>query len=1340
MSARRFTSTAVALLCALVGLLALAPASGQAFDKHEYLSQFSEVPAEGPHGEPVAVPGPLGLSGSTAATVDSGEVYVAEGGLESRVDKFDAASGAFIAQFPQISSSFVYLSQGVAVGHAAGKEQVYVGADEEGAEGTHGAVVVFDAAGELQKVWTGAGTPSKERFDCFECSASGSVAVDDSGLGWAAGDVYVADPEHHVVDVFEPETGGGEKLVAQIGGVSPTEPFFEPYKVAVDEATGDVLVADKSRGGNGSSSVYMFKPSAVAGQYEFLGVLALPGGVSVYDLHSLAGNDGEGDIYVVAGMLLENGQRPEVGGEQSSGILEFNSSGAFEGRITPAGVPGGTFGAAVEHPDGTYPVSVTGDPETHRIYIGTANDSGERPDPMFVFGPNVVLPDVVTAPASSVQPTSATLNGTVDTLKAGAASCRFEWGTSPAFGEVASCPSQVQAEGKVPVSVALSKLQPDTTYYYRLQATNANGTNEGESGQDAQFRTTGPSLREESASEVASTSVTLEATLNPNEAPTSYYFQYGKSSAYEAAQPLAPGAALGSGSEDVEVSQHVQGLAAGTVYHYRVVAVSELEVEPKVFEPVAFPGPDHAFATQGAGGGLVLPDGRQWELVSPREKLGGLISGPQLASFLTQASTAGGAITYHTTAPPAGEAKGNYTSVQILSTRGAGGWSSQNISLPHATATGISVAAEYLRFSQDLGLGLVIPAENEKMFSSLSPEVSPPDTELTPYLRHDSTCQTIPASCFEPLVTGASGYTDAPSGTSKFGENVSIAGATPDLAHVLLRAYSLEGPLYEWSAGAPAAVAVQPVTVLPPGEGGTLTGDHVDLVQVARHAISEDGSRVAWAPPPKGGIAASEALYLRDMPKGETIRLDAVQGGSGLGPAQPVFQAASKDGSRVFFTDTQHLAEDSGASAEDDLYECEILETAGKLSCALGDLTPGGAGVRGNVLGVSEDGSYVYFVASGALSHGENGRHERAALGAPNLYLLHYDDGAHQWEAPQLIGVLSNMDAPDWAPSPGSRDQSALQPTSASPDGRYLAFMSNQSLTRYDNRDARSHIPDEEVFLFDAADGRLVCASCNPTGARPAGIEYGAKTAIGVNRLTQEADWPPSAWVAAQTPMWRDEGVYQPRYLSDEGRLFFDSSDALVPQDIDGTQDVYEYEPDGVGSCATASSTFGAASGGCVGLITAGTAPGESAFLDASETGDDVFVVAEKLVQEDPDTALDVYDAHVCTSQSPCISRSVPSPECTTADACRAASPPQPAIFGAPSSATFSGAGNVTPSVLAGATQPKRLTRAQKLARALTACHRKPARRRAACERQARKRYGASQARNKVKASKRGMR
>ena len=59
--------------------------------------------------------------------------------------------------------------------------------------------------------------------------------------------------------------------------------------------------------------------------------------------------------------------------------------------------------------------------------------------------------------------------------------------------------------------------------------------------------------------------------------------------------------------------------------------------------------------------------------------------------------------------------------------------------------------------------------------------------------------------------------------------------------------------------------------------------------------------------------------------------------------------------------------------------------------------------------------------------------------------------------------------------------------------------------------------------------------------------------------------------------------------------------------------------------------------GGCVGLISSGTSSSESAFYDASENGDDVFLMTtSRLVGEDYDKGYDVYDAHVCTTAVPC--------------------------------------------------------------------------------------------------------
>jgi hypothetical protein len=139
MSIRRSISTTMVSLCALAGWLLLAGAPAQAAARHEYLSRIAEIPANGPHGETVPSHGPLGVS--FGMTVDSGELYDVEGFSNSRIDKFNASSGAFISQFAQVPPPIYDLRQGLAVGHATGQAEVYVGGDEptgsrpEGLEG-----------------------------------------------------------------------------------------------------------------------------------------------------------------------------------------------------------------------------------------------------------------------------------------------------------------------------------------------------------------------------------------------------------------------------------------------------------------------------------------------------------------------------------------------------------------------------------------------------------------------------------------------------------------------------------------------------------------------------------------------------------------------------------------------------------------------------------------------------------------------------------------------------------------------------------------------------------------------------------------------------------------------------------------------------------------------------------------------------------------------------------------------------------------------------------------------------------------------------------------------------
>jgi WD40-like Beta Propeller Repeat len=1321
MIVRRLAVTTLVSLCALGSVFVLGGVSAQAAATHDYLSQISEVPAVGPHGEPVPLPGLLGQV--DAMTVNSGELYVADGKGESyRLDKFDASSGAFISQFPRVPS-LSYLYQGVAVGQATG--EVYVGGDEFVEGKAKGVVAVFGATGNLLSVWKGMDVPSEgvvpsEGFGCFECGGTGDVAMDNSSSlsDWAAGDVYVADPVHGVVDVFKPEAGGGEKYITQLTGPEPPGVLFSrPVGVTVNQSNGDVLVVDGGESLLGKT-VDIFKPAAISGQYEFVGTLSAPGG-SFEGASGVTVDGGNGDIYVSEGAL---------------GVIDqFNAEGEYLGRLT--GSPASPFGSGLR--------GVAIHPVSHHVYVGDYN--GDTANGVVdVFGENLIIPDVTTGPVSNVTPHSATLTGTVNPDEAGAATCQFVWGTSTEFGQTALC-SEAVAEGSAPVAVqaSLSNLEADTTYCYRLQATNGNGTNPGDSSQDQCFTTSGPGLHGESVSAVTAESATLDATINPHNAPTTYYFQYGTTSAYGTNVPAAPGALVGSGEGDVEVSRHLQGREANTVYHYRVVVLSE--PMPGQFEE--FDGPDQTFTTQRTGGAPALPDGRSWEMVTPPQKYGALflqLDSQSVGGGLdVQAAAMGGAIADMASQPTEAEPQGNSNGAMVLSTRGPAGWTSQVIAPPHDEGTGpaIGIGNEYRFFSEDLSRGVVQPFDPTR----LSPEAS----ESTAYVHTnyvngnvDEHCQT---SCFTPLVTVA----NTPSGTV-FGEqhngecNVPpgcgprFVGATPDASHIVLSSpvplTSVPTPtgssnqsLYEWVAG-----RLRLVSVLPEGEeaeGGGRAAFEATLGQSnrsARHAVSDNGSRIFW----RGSTDAHEVhshLYLRDIARSETVRLDLPQGVAETGSAEPEYMTASSDGSRMFFLDAQRLTADA-SPAGSDLYEYDLTAPLGS---RLTDLTVAGkAGEAANVvnvLGASEDGSYVYFEAAGELA--PNARHGDCAgqggtqgdVETCNLYVRHSGTTT-------LVAVLSAEDWPDWGGADGLTGR-------VSPDGRWLAFMSNRSLTGYDTRDALSGKPDEEVYLYDAGTGKLTCASCNPTGARSVGVKYHEteeEELVGAGGVVFER----GAWIASNVPPWTNmkpaQNRYQSRYLSDSGRLFFDSNDALVPQDVNGTQDVYEYEPAGVGDCHTSSVSFSERSGGCVGLISSGDSAEESAFLDASETGGDVFFLTKaKLALQDFDNALDVYDAHECSAGAPCFARPpVSPPVCSTGDSCKAAPSPQPPVFGSPSSATFSGAGNVTPSTSTSVVISKSLTRAQKLAMALRACRKnRGSGKRAACERKARRRYGAGKSR-----------
>jgi len=906
-----------------------------------------------------------------------------------------------------------------------------------------------------------------------------------------------------------------------------------------------------------------------------------------------------------------------------------------------------------------------------------------------------------------------------------------------------------------------------------------------------------------------SNATTLDAQINPSGAETHYYFEYGPASCSSSSCTRTESTVLDKGFKgfgDQSASVELKNLPTG-LYHYRVFAENSFGF--------LYSG-EQTFTIRASLSGL--PDGRQWELVSPPKKNGAEPLPINENGGQIQASLNGDAITYVANGPmPAGaEVEGNRNPEysQIFSTRGPKEWASRDITTPNNEETGFLAGSppEYQSFSPNLALALVEPFAGAAKSGPLAePPLSPPLSEAeeghqdkTIYLRDDA-----PEELLQPEASEQKNYEEArhngeamknpgylalvtkanapggkefggANGAKGQGEGLEFNGATPDLSHVVFKSYKAEPGIYEWSSPAVphAPGELHAIDVLPKEPEGT----RVELKDAAlgsgkgtdvRHAISNDGTRVFWTSNANG----QAHLYVRDTATKETLQVDAVQEGvKAEGEATAAFQTASADGSKVFFTDAQRLTADSKATSKvterSDLYVFEMTGGNGignPLSGKLKDLTPEGTHGEGadlqvvdgggGVLGASEDGSYVYFVADAALApeatRGNCEPHSVLPGLTCNLYELYYD--GKKWEPAKFIAALSEEDAPDWGSTGAFPQDLAVTTSRVSPNGEHLAFMSNRSLTGYDNEDATSEAPgerlDEEVFLYDASSGRLVCASCNPSGARPKGVQDVQANAEGESLLVDGIrTWSGEGldpWLAGSVPGWTplasqnpEVALYQSRYLSDSGRLFFNSPDQLVPAASGAKEKVYEYEPNGVGGCGSEA--------GCIGLISSGTAERESAFLDASASGNDVFfLTANQLVQQDVDTSFDVYDAHVCEPASPCLPAPAGgSPPCRSEAECRSGSSSTSPAFEAPASATSTGQGNVVAKHEVQAQHeekppPKPETKAQKLAKALKACKAKykaksKKSKRVACEKAAQKKYGAKKASKARKSSTKG--
>ena len=254
-----------------------------------------------------------------------------------------------------------------------------------------------------------------------------------------------------------------------------------------------------------------------------------------------------------------------------------------------------------------------------------------------------------------------------------------------------------------------------------------------------------PVVEDLAAQNLSTSEALVSARVDPQGSDTHYYFQYGTADCVSEPSactdtPLPPGADLGGGFGAREVSATLRGLQPSTTYFYRVLAANSL-------------GAAEAQRSQGTFQTLpsstgVLADGRAWELVSPAEKDGADIEPLSKEGGLIQAAAEGSSITYVSDGPVVSEPEGNRApeATQVISTRSAQGWSSQEMVTPHERGEGIEGGepSEYRFFSEDLALSLVQPTGGQvEPFEA--PPLAPGVSEKTLYLRDDPPIAPSPA-------------------------------------------------------------------------------------------------------------------------------------------------------------------------------------------------------------------------------------------------------------------------------------------------------------------------------------------------------------------------------------------------------------------------------------------------------------------------------------------------------------------------------------------------------------------------------------------------------------------
>jgi hypothetical protein len=209
---------------------------------------------------------------------------------------------------------------------------------------------------------------------------------------------------------------------------------------------------------------------------------------------------------------------------------------------------------------------------TYHYRLVAKNSLGETKGADQQFTTKPAVAGVKTLAATDISQASVTLNGEFEG-NGEETEYFFEYGPTTKYAKTTVPVEPGSPNGATPAITTITEFEGNTLYHYRLVAVNPVGQT---LGPDETFETEDPQLPGvggTEATEVGPTTATLSGEVNPNRWATVYSFEYGPTTSYGSSTILKE-VLDGNLNTDIPVSAGLLGLAPGTTYHFRIVAVN----------------------------------------------------------------------------------------------------------------------------------------------------------------------------------------------------------------------------------------------------------------------------------------------------------------------------------------------------------------------------------------------------------------------------------------------------------------------------------------------------------------------------------------------------------------------------------------------------------------------------------------------------------------------------------------------------------------------------------------------------------------------------------------------